>query len=121
MGIVVLVVKGLGTFLAAYLGYCVFLYLTNRLCDKLFCSVSFVYSMQTNYFVWHSPYLLGVSVLHETTSEYITITTLICQYFVEMVGMSWNRLESYVLEMYELLNGNNRLGKGLEIIENRVH
>ena len=30
MEIVVLIVKGLGTFLAAYLGYCVFLYLTNR-------------------------------------------------------------------------------------------
>lgn len=39
---------------------------------------------------------------------------------MEMVRKSWNRLETYILETYELLNGDNTLGKGLEVVENRV-
>jgi len=39
---------------------------------------------------------------------------------METLGMSWNRLESYILEMYELLEGRKVLGKGLDIVENRV-
>ena len=39
---------------------------------------------------------------------------------MDIPGVTWNRLETYILEMFELLIGSKRLGKGLEIIEQRV-
>ena len=39
---------------------------------------------------------------------------------VEMVRKSWNRLETYILENYELLSGKKQLGKGLEVVEQTV-